>query len=197
MSTTVTYYFSLISPFTYLGQPRVMELATRPGVNVVYKPFDIAKIFGETETLPVGKRHPFLQAYRLVELERLSKDLDLPLNLNPKHFPSPSDQASAMVMIAQDQGSDVGSLVMGMLKGVWLDELNLANAKDLTAIANEIGLDGEVLVAQATTQSIQSRFSANSEEALAAGVFGSPSLVIDGEIFWGQDRIEMASKRLA
>lgn len=197
MSKTVTYYLSLISPFTYLGQPRVMELGQRSDVNIVYKPFDIFKIFAATNTPPVGKRHPSLQAYRLVELERLSKAFNLPLNLHPKHFPSPSDQASAMVIAAQKMGMDVGPLVMTMLKGVWADERNLTDEQDLVTMADKAGFDGQALLTEASSETMQSEFAANTEDALAAGVFGSPSLVIDGEIFWGQDRIEMASKRLA
>lgn len=196
MSRTVTYYLSLISPFTYLGQPRVMALGSRADVDIIYKPFDIAKVFGETGTLPLGKRHPSLQAYRLLELERLGRNYSLPININPKHFPSPSTQAGATVVILQEQGVDVGALVMGLLKGVWADERNLVDTNDLMTIANEAGLDGEALVTEAATESAQSVIAQNSEEALAAGVFGSPSLVIDGEIFWGQDRIDLAAKHL-
>ena len=196
MRKSITYYFSLISPFTYLGQPRIIALGNRTDVNLIYKPFNIAKVFEETGNPPISKRHPSLQAYRLLEMERLSKAFNLPLNLHPQYFPSPSDQAGAMVMVAQVQGIDVGPLVMGLLEGVWADEKNIANEQDLINIANKIGLDGTALVKEAASEEALSTITDNTEDALSSGVFGSPSLVIDGEIFWGQDRIEMASIRL-
>ena len=196
MSKTVTYYCALISPFTYLGQPRVMELAKRPGVEIVYKPIDILKVFGALGTLPPVKRHESLKAYRATELKRWSALLDMPLNLQPKHFPTPTDDAGAMVIAARNQGADVGPLVMHMLKGVWAEDADLKNAATLAAMANAAGLDGEALVREAQTPDAQAKFAASTEEALAAGVFGSPTFVVDGEMFWGQDRIEILAQKL-
>ncbi|GAB6052656.1 2-hydroxychromene-2-carboxylate isomerase [Magnetospira thiophila] len=196
MSKTITYYCALISPFTYFGQPRIMALGQRPDVELVYRPIDLLKIFPVTGTLPPSKRHPSVQAYRLTELRRWSAELNLPLNLKPKHFPIPTDLAGAMVIAARDQGADVGPLVMGMLRGVWAEEADLADAATLTRIAEGAGLNGAALAAQAATPEAQAKFAASTEEAMAAGVFGSPTLVIDGEMFWGQDRIALAAKKL-
>lgn len=195
MSKTITYYCALISPFTYLGQPRVMELAKQPGVNIVYKPIDILKVFGALGTTPPVKRHPSLKSYRGVELKRWSARFGMDLNMMPKHFPTPTDLAGAMVIAARDQGADVGPLVMGLLKGVWVDEADLKDADTLAAIANAAGLDGAALVAQAQTPEAQALFNASTEEAIEAGVFGSPTFILDGEMFWGQDRIELVAEK--
>ncbi|SCA56537.1 2-hydroxychromene-2-carboxylate isomerase [Candidatus Terasakiella magnetica] len=196
MTKTVLYYHSLISPYTYLAQPRIIELGKREDVNIIYKPFDIGTIFGEIGTKPPGQRHASLQAYRLLELERWSKELGLPMNLQPKHFPAPSNLASAMLIEAQDQGLDVAPFAMAVLKAVWVDEQNIADEGTLIKIADDLACDGKALAEAASTEAAQEKFTVSSQEAIEAGVFGSPSLVIDGEIFWGQDRIELATKRL-
>lgn len=196
MSKTVTYYHSLISPYTYLAQPRIIELGQEEGVTVVYKPFDIGAIFGEIGTKPPGLRHPSLQAYRLLELERWSKELGLPMNMQPKFFPSPSNIAAAMLLLAQDEGKDVSRFAMGILKAVWADEQDITNEDVLTTLADAAGLDGAALLQAAASDAAQAKFQAATAEAIEAGVFGSPSLVIDGEIFWGQDRIDLAKKKL-
>lgn len=195
MTKTVTYYCALISPYTYLGQPRVMELARRPGVEIVYKPMEILKVFGAIGTQPPAKRHDSLKAYRLTELKRWSAHYDMPLNLQPKHFPVPTDLAGALVIAARDQGADVGALVMGILKGVWADDADITDAATLERIAGEAGLDGAALVAEAGTPEAQAKFAASTDEALADGVFGSPSFLLDGELFWGQDRIDMLAAK--
>lgn len=195
MTKTVTYYCALISPYTYLGQPRVMELAQRPGVEIVYKPMEILKVFGAIGTQPPAKRHDSLKAYRLTELKRWSTHYDMPLNLQPKHFPVPTDLAGALVIAARDRGADVGPLVMGILKGVWADDADITDAATLERIAGEAGLDGAALVAEAGTPEAQAKFAASTDEALADGVFGSPSFLLDGELFWGQDRIDMLAAK--
>ncbi|CCQ74964.1 2-hydroxychromene-2-carboxylate isomerase [Magnetospira sp. QH-2] len=196
MSKTVTYYFTLISPFTYLGQPRVLELAKRDDLDFVYKPFDIMKIFNEVGALPPVKRHPSHQKYRAAELQRWSAKLGLPLNLKPAHFPVPTQAASCMLLAAMDAGADPGPLVMGILKAVWAEERNITEAETLAAIASECGLDGAALVAASQADGMVERFEASTAEAIADGVFGSPTFIVDDQIFWGQDRIAMLEEAL-
>lgn len=193
MSKTITYYCALISPFTYLGQPRVMELADK-GVEIIYKPIDILKVFGALGTLPPVKRHDSLKKYRAAELKRWSAHFGMELNMMPKHFPTPTDLAGAMVITARDQGADVGPLVMNMLKGVWTEEADLKDGPTLVAMADAASLDGAALLAVAETPEARAKFAASTDEAIEAGVFGSPTFIVDGEMFWGQDRIGLVEK---
>ena len=105
MNKTVDYYFSLISPWTYLGDAKFQDIAARQGARIVYKPMKLSKVFPSTGGLPLAKRAPQRQDYRLVELARWSKLQGLPLNLHPKYFPC--DESRAASSRGRDQKNDV------------------------------------------------------------------------------------------
>lgn len=197
MTKTLEYFFTTISPYTYLAQPRVLELADKYDVNIVYKPFNIMTVFGEIGTLPPGKRHPSVQAYRLAELERWSKKLGLSMNMKPAHFPVPPVLSGALVLAAAKAGANPGPLTMGILRAVWSEDRDVSDPETLTALANEAGLDGAALVAAASSAEMQAALEATTQEAIDAGVFGSPFFKIDGELFWGQDRLDWIEEKLA
>ncbi|GAB6051699.1 2-hydroxychromene-2-carboxylate isomerase [Magnetospira thiophila] len=196
MSKTIAYYFTLISPFTYLGQPRVLALSKRDDVNIVYKPFDIMKVFNEVGALPPVKRHPSHQKYRAAELQRWSAKLGMPLNLKPAHFPVPTQPASCLLLAAVDAGADPGPLAMAILKAVWAEERNITDAATLADIATDCGLDGAALVTASQADGMAERFDDSTAQAIADGVFGSPTFIVDGQMFWGQDRIAMLEEAL-
>ncbi len=190
MSKTINYYISLVSPFTYLGDALVTEIAARHGAVIRRKPMELAKIFPETGGLPLPKRAPARQAYRLVELERWREHRGVALNLQPKFVPAPEWPAAGMVIAAQDQGLDCGSLVNGILTAVWAEDRDIADTDTLKAIAGKCGLDGGALLVAAENDAVKAAYGANSEQALAAGVFGAPSYVFENKLYWGQDRLE-------
>lgn len=199
MATSVDYYFLPISPWTYLGHDRFAAIARAAGANVRVLPVDIGgRVFPVSGGLPLAKRAPQRQAYRLVELKRFSERLGLPLNLHPKHFPVPCDDASRLIIAVDlaDGAAAAMRLAGALMRAVWAEERNIADAATLGAVLAEQGLPAQRL-ADARAPSAQQRYDANTEQAIAAGVFGAPSYVIDGEIFWGQDRLDFVQQRLA
>lgn len=198
MSLTIDYFLAPQSPWTYLGHARLQQLVKTHGANVRVKPMDIGgQIFPASGGLPVGQRAPQRQAYRLVELQRFAKHLQLPLNLHPKFFPVASDDASRLI-IAVDQydGTDAAMRLCGALLAlVWVQERNLADHAVLSEVLHEQGLAAERLT-QALQPSAQALYQQYTEEALALGVFGAPTYVVNGELFWGQDRLEFLERRL-
>ena len=197
MSKTIDYYICLVSPYTYLGDALVTEIAARHGAAIRHKPMELAKIFPETGGLPLAKRAPARQAYRLVELKRWRKHRGLPLNLRPKFFPAPEWPAAGMIIAAQDQELDCGPLVNGILTAVWAEDRDIADIDTLKAIAGKCGLDGGALLDAAEDDAVKATYAANSEQALAAGVFGAPSYVFTNELYWGQDRLAFLEDALA
>ena len=199
MAVTIDYYFAPNSPWTYLGHQRFAEIAKAAGATVNVLPVDLGgKVFPVSGGLPLSKRAPQRQAYRLVELQRFSDYLGQPIHLQPKFFPVSVDDA-AQLIIAVDQldGTDAALRLTGrILRGVWVDERNIADAKDLALMLAEEGLPARRLD-DAMSQTVHDRYEADSERAIAAGVFGAPSYVVDGEIFWGQDRLDFLQRRLA
>ena len=199
MSVTVDYYFAPNSPWTYLGHPRFVEIAKATGATVNVLPVDLGgKVFPVSGGLPLSKRAPQRQAYRLVELRRFSEYLGQPMNLQPSFFPvSVDDAAQLIIAVDLHDGTDAALRITGrILRGVWVDQRNIADAKDLALMLAEEGLPAKRLD-DSMSQAVHERYEADSARAIEAGVFGAPSYVVDGEIFWGQDRLDFLQRRLA
>jgi carboxymethylenebutenolidase len=199
LSLSVDYYFATISPWTYLGHQRFADMAKAAGAKVNVLPVDMGgKVFPVSGGLPLSKRAPQRQAYRLVELKRFAEFLRLPINLQPRFFPAPGDDAARLI-IAVDlhDGSDAAMTLTGaVLRGVWVDERNIADAGALGTMLAELKLPVARLD-DARSPAVQERYETYTQRAIDAGVFGAPSYVIDGEIFWGQDRLDFLQRRLA
>ena len=195
--TTVDYYFTPQSPWTYLGHARFADIARRAGAEVRVRPVDLGAVFPVSGGLPLGKRAPQRQAYRLVEMARFSRHLDLPINPQPKFFPVAGDDASRLIIAADlHDGTEAAMALCGAIfAAVWVQERNIGDPAVLEAIAAECGLDAR-RAEQAHSQAVQERYEADTKEAIDAGVFGAPSYVIDGEIFWGQDRLDFVERAL-
>lgn len=197
MSTTVDYYFAPPSPWTYLGHERFAQIARAADATVCVLPIDLGQVFPVSGGLPLGQRAPQRQAYRLLELQRYSDILHAPLNLQPRYFPVSGDAASRLI-IAVDlhDGADAAMKISGAIfTAVWVRERNIADAAVLAELLAECGLSPERLE-QSRSPSVQQRYEANTQRAIVAGVFGSPSYVIDGELFWGQDRLDFVARKL-
>jgi len=199
MGKTVDYYFSPMSPWTYLGHARFADLVQRCGAVVNVKPVDFGKVFPLSGGLPLAKRAPQRQAYRMVELRRFRDYLKLPLNLEPKFFPAATDLAAAFIVAAgRAGGSDAAMRLAGaVLRACWAEERNIADIETLSAICKEQGMNAGQLAAAAQSDAVRAEYEAHTQEAIARNVFGAPSYVIGGEIFWGQDRLDFVERALA
>ena len=199
MSNICQYFFALHSPWSYLGHARFVALARQHGVQVEVRPVDLGKVFGVSGGLPLAKRAPQRQAYRLVELGRWSAFLGLPMNLQPKFFPVSPEAASKLVIATRlALGVDVSlTLAEAIMRGLWAEEKNIGDADTLIQIANSCELDGRALMKSADTASVQAEYERNTEEATAANVFGSPWYIYEGEGYWGQDRLDFLERAFA
>jgi len=195
VSKTVDYYHFLISPWSYLAIGRFNDLKARTGVSVNYLPIDVGTTFGNMGGVPPAKRHPSRQRFRMDELKRWSAHLDIPMNFTPAHFPV--DQSTAACMVYAANGDDAATLSDAMLTAVWRDEKNISDSDTLVAIANECGLDGASLLNAADDEANKQRYLATTESAHALDVFGSPTYSVDGELFWGQDRLDFLERALS
>jgi len=199
MGHTVDYYFAPQSPWAYLGHQRLAEIAARTGSALRVMPIDLGgKVFPISGGLPLGQRAPQRQAYRLVELQRFSEHLKAPINLKPKYFPVSGDDAARLIIAADlAQGSAAAMQVAGaVLAACWAQERNIADEKVLAELLAELGLPA-ALLKQSHSQAVQERYETDTQAAIDAGVFGAPSYVIDGEIFWGQDRLDFVERALS
>ncbi len=197
MGAQIGYYFSLNSPWTYLGSARFADMVKRHRATVTVMPVDFGQIFAQSGGLPLAKRAPQRQAYRLVELERWRDFLDVPLNLRPKFFPANDNLAGRLVVAAREADYDAMNLAHAVLRAVWAEERDIADPETLRDIVRVRGLEPAPLFAAAETDKIKASYQAGTDKAIAAQVFGAPSYVLDGVIFWGQDRLEFLDRALS
>jgi 2-hydroxychromene-2-carboxylate isomerase len=197
MSKVIDYYLTLNSPWAYLGSARFAEIARRHGAEVRVKPVNFGEIFPRTGGLPLPKRAPERQAYRLVEMKRWSAFLGIPINLQPAHFPAQEKLAACMVIAAGESGGDPLALAQAFGRALWEQQRDFGDRATCEAIAAETGHRADELLAAAEAPATAARHEALTEEAVARGVFGSPSYVYRDEIFWGQDRLDFLDRALA
>lgn len=192
----IDYFFSTISPFTYLAGNRLEEIAARHGATITYKPMDIVALFPRTGGVSPKDRHPSRQQYRLQELRRGAAKAGVPINLQPAHFPTNAAPSSYAIIAAQKSGGDVGPLVQAFLRAVWAEEKDIAEDDVIRTCLGDAGFDPTLadsgMLAGAET------YAANLEEAVNCGVFGSPFYITDtDERFWGHDRLDDLDAHLA
>lgn len=199
MSTkkTVYCYYGIMSPFSYLGMPTLKEICRKHRAELVYKPTDFFEVFKVSGGVPLDKRPPQRKKYRLLELKRWAEYRQMPLNVEPKYFPVNMTPASLMVLAAIKQGHYPGDLSFAYERATWAEERDISGKNTIIAIANEQNFDGEELFALAQTNEISAMYAANTREAINLDMFGSPSYYYQGELFWGQDRLEFMERSLA
>ena len=199
MPHTIDYYFAPQSPYAYLGHARFEAISRAAGATVRVLPVDLGgKVFPVSGGLPLAKRAPQRLAYRLLELKRVSEWLDVELNPQPKYFPVSGDDAAKLIIAVdmKDGTAAAMKLTGAVMHAVWAAERNIADETVLVALLAEQGLNTARLE-DAHSQSVHERYEIDSQLAIDAGVFGAPSYVINGEIFWGQDRLDFVERRLA
>jgi len=197
MSRTIDYFFAPQSPWVYLGHARFGALAARLGATVRLRPVDLGAVFPVSGGLPLGKRAPQRQAYRLVEIARHARFLEMPIHCKPRFFPVAGDDAAQLIIAVDRQDGTAAAMKLAgaIFAAVWAQERNIADEAVLAELLAQQGLPAARLE-QSHSQAVSECYEAYTQQAIDAGVFGAPSYVIDGEIFWGQDRLDFVERAL-
>lgn len=193
---TVDYYFTITSPWSYLGHRPFLDMAAAHGYEIAFKPVDFGPVFAQSGGLPLPKRPYQRRRYRMFELQRWRDYRGAELNVRPKHFPTDANLGNRMALMAADQGLDAGRLVEAFMRCCWVDEQDAGDRATLVAAADKLGMPGEALAAAAESADGMARADALTQEAMDAQVFGAPTYVVRGEPFWGQDRLELVERAL-
>jgi 2-hydroxychromene-2-carboxylate isomerase len=195
----IDYYASLNSPWTHLGAARIEGMAFAHGATMRIYPVDFGAIFAQSGGLPLPKRSPQRQAYRLQELARWRDHLSIPIHVEPKFFPSSEALTSSCVIGVRETIGDAPAIKLAhrVLKALWQEEKNPADPAVLAALISEVGLNADQVMALGGDPKWAERRLADTQAALDRNVFGAPSYVIGEDIFWGQDRLAFVERRLA
>ena len=198
----VEYYFALASPWSYLGNDRLREIAAAHGAAIDPVIVDYDRMFAAAGTIPLPQRPPLRKAYRLVELRRWSAWRGVPLVPEPRHYRGEVEEpderlAALMVTAAKAAGEDSLALAHAIGRALWAEERFPFVRPELLSIAQAVGLDGPSLLAAAERPETARLYESQTERAIARGVFGMPFYIWRDEPFWGQDRLEMLDAALA
>ena len=196
MPTSIDYYLSLASPWSYLGHKRLTKIASEYGRQINIYPIDLSIVLPATGGIPLPKRSLQRKKYRMQELKRWRDYLNLPLNCEPKHFPVVDESAAAMVIAIREENPEAALHFAGScLEGVWANELDISNTSILLRLADELDIDGKAALSK--KESMLSVRENESKLAISKGVYGAPTYVVNEEIFWGQDRLDFLERFLA
>jgi 2-hydroxychromene-2-carboxylate isomerase len=188
----ILYFYSVASPWSYLGIKRLKEISKKYSAQIIEKPIDlVGKVFVATGGTPVPQRHISRQNYRLLELKRWGEFLNIKINQKPKFFPPKDPHLPALFCLASiDMGISM-DFSTKILEHLWVKENDISNIDTLKLIADDLKINFEELSKLATSDKIKKIYEANTQEAINMNIFGVPSYVYNNEIFWGQDRLEL------
>ena len=187
----ITYYFATISPYAYLAGLRLEKLAQKHAFEIDYRPVDLMRVFAATGGVPPKERHISRQEIRVQELQRQSKKLGLHLNLKPAFFPTNMAPSSYAIICAARFGEngDLGALAHSFMRACWAEEKDVAAPDVIAHCLQNAGFDPAI--ADKDMGGAAEIYNKNTEDAIAAGVFGAPFYITEqDQRFWGQDRIE-------
>jgi len=197
MDNVIDYYFWTSSDWAYFGNPRLKEIARKYGLAINYFPVDLATVYARTGGIKLALRSQERKDYRLEEMRRFSRDLSMPIVMQPR-FPIVSTEMSSRVIIAaQAQGLPVHDLVHAVMAARWVHDEDIESRQVLTDVLRGLGLNASSIWDGAEQKEIADRYVRYTEEATGRGVFGSPFYFFRGEPFWGQDRLEHLRRAIA
>jgi len=194
-SPVLQIFYGISSPWAYLGAPRAIAIANRNGADAILRPIRVIEANGG---IPLRSRPNARQVYHEVELDRWRRFLGIPLNLRPKFYPCRTIELAAQAVIAiQKAGLDAPSFSFAVQRALWAEDRDIADMDTLRTIARAtIGENAVGFVVDPQPAAVVAEWEGNLAEAERIGIFGTPTYVIDGELFWGQDRLDFVDRTL-
>ena len=192
------YYYSAHSAFAYLGSARVMEICAAHDLTLVHRPIPLSPVVEAQGSLPFRARtQAHVDYFFGREIERWAEWRDVPvISFRPTHHDADYALASGRIMALGDRGADVDAMAHAVLQAHWRDDADLSDEATLAALAETLGHNPEILMVQARTPAVTAQYAANAEAALNASVLGSPTYVLEEEVFYGQDRLELLERAI-
>ncbi len=193
----IDYYFSMVSPWAFIGHDTFMDIVKRHDVDVAYHPVKLLEVFENTGGTPLPKRHVSRTNYRLLELQRWREKRGLEFDLNPPHWPFPFQMADQVVIAIQQSGNDPSGFMRAGFRASWMEGRDMSDEAVLAELLTATGHDAAAILAAAKTDKVAETYAANTALCCEKGYFGSPGYVLNGELFWGQDRLDLLDDALS
>jgi 2-hydroxychromene-2-carboxylate isomerase len=193
----IDYYYSHVSPWAFMGHQRLRDMAARHSAEIDFVPLSLAQIFPVSGGMPLGKRAPQRQEYRMWELKRWPRVLGIEINIEPAFFPVSDGPSAKIAGLVKAEGGDIGDLSLAYLRAVWQQQRDITDPETLITITTDQGFDGKALMQRSLSDEGEAILNENCQRGNDARIFGSPTYVVNGEPFWGQDRLDLLELALA
>ena len=189
----LTFYYDVVCPYAYLASTQVARVAERADATLHYQPMLLGGVFraiGAPDAPPMAEAKAKMNR---LDLARLAAWLGVPLNHPEDAHPRRTVLAMRTILAA---GGQLVPATEALFRAYWVDGVDVADPEAVAAALDGAGLDGAALVERASTQEIKDALRKGTDAAVAAGVFGAPSFVVDGEVYWGVDRLGLVERAL-
>ena len=196
MSETIDYFFTTVSPFAFLGHQQLAEIGRRYGKTIAFRPFNLAGVWEVSGAVPLGQRSPTRQRYRLLELQRYAEYRGLDLKPKPRHFPVDPTLADLCVIAIGETGASPEEFAFAAGEAVWSRDMDISSEDTIRSLLGDCGHDASAILALARRDETAQARAANTRAAIEADAIGAPSYVYNGEVFWGQDRLDLLERMI-
>lgn len=186
----IDYYYFSISPFAYLGHQEILHVAKKHGAALNFKPVDLFKIWEISGAVPPAKRPLVRQRQRFIELQRVAEHRKLHINIRPEYFPTDPQLADKTVIALVKEGQNPSDYMGKIFAAVWVENKDIADQDVIAELLQSSGFDAQDIISKAQLDEMDEIRQKNSQDAIDADAVGVPTYVLNGEAFWGQDRIE-------
>ncbi len=194
MSKAIEFWFDFGSPTSYLAFTQLPSLSARIGAELIWRPMLLGGVFKAT-----GNRSPAAVpakgAWMRGDMQRWARKWGVPLNPNP-HFPVNTLNMMRGAVAAQQAG-ELSPYAEAMYRAMWIDGRNPSEAEAFAEVVADAGLDAAAYGARIQDPAVKQALIAATEEAVGRGVFGAPTMIVDGELFFGQDRLDFVAEAAA
>ena len=189
----LTYVYSAHSAFAYPGSAKLAHICADAGLQLIHKPILLSPVVTAQGSQPFHARtQAHVDYFFGREIERWAQYRNVPIvNFRPTYHDADYHIASGMMIALGETGAATDALAHAILQAHWRDDADLSDLKTLADIASALGHDADALLTQAATTTVQAQLKANSDWAKTQSVFGSPTYILDGDPFYGQDRLEL------
>jgi 2-hydroxychromene-2-carboxylate isomerase len=194
----IEYFYAAHSAYAYLGSRKLLDIVRAGGHRLVHRPVDLAQVIEGAGSTPTRTRSAAFRAYFFGrEIRRWSEERGAPVTDGiPTHHFNDVGLANRMLIAAMDGGASIDDLSHSFLQAHWRDDADLADVDTLCGLVQAAGLDAGTVLTGARSDATRARYEAFTREAIERSVFGSPTYFVAGDMFYGQDRLEMVKRAL-
>ncbi len=197
MASAIEFYFDFSSPYSYIASEQIESLAARTARALQWRPILLGAVFKASGGAPLTEVYGPKARYSVRDFARSAAFVGVPYR-HPTVFPIGAVAASrAVLWLQRERSPHVATYIHAVFRAFFVDDRNVGDATVALDVAGSLGIDAKRLAAGVQEDEIKNALRVEVEQAIARGVFGAPTIFVDGEMFWGRDRLEQVERWIA